>query len=86
MISYKLKAEVLALHSFIMPPGILDNYTCCFVFVQVFVGALPKNCEPAQNSGHLPYVFKGIAPASAKKQQYIFDELLCVGEHLVQAS
>ena len=39
--------------------------------------APPKSCYSAQDSGYLPYVFKGIVLASAKKQQYIFDEFLC---------
>ncbi len=46
----------------------------------------PKSCYSAQDSGYLPYVFKGIVLASAKKQQYIFDEFLCIGERQVRAS
>ena len=64
----------------------LGNYTCRSVFVQVFMGAPPKSCYSAQDSGYLPYVFKGIVLASAKKQQYIFDEFLCIGERQVRAS
>ena len=47
---------------------------------------VPKNCYSAQDSGYLPYVLKGIVLASAKKQQYIFEEFLCIGERQVLAS